>query len=69
MIIVILFLYVNFKKFVNSISLTFSDSQINNLLAEYLELKEDNTDTVSPDISVDYDTIINDLIINIDMMK
>lgn len=69
MIIVILFLYVNFKKFVNNISLTFSDSQINNLLAEYLELKEDNTDTVSPDISVDYDTIINDLIINIDMMK
>lgn len=69
MIIVILFLYVNFKKFVNNISLTFSDSQINNLLAEYLEPKEDNTDTVSPDISVDYDTIINDLIINIDMMK
>ena len=39
------------------------------LFYEYLELKEDNTDTVSPDISVDYDTIINDLIINIDMMK
>lgn len=69
MIIIILFLYVNFKKLVNNISLTFSDNRINNLLAEYLELKEDKICTVSPDISVDYDTIINDLIINIDRMK
>lgn len=52
-----------------SITLTFSDSQINNLLAEYLELKYDKMGNNSTDIPVDYDAVISDLVINIDRRK
>ena len=59
----------NGKYDANSIILTFSDSQINNLLAEYLELKDVKFSNDSADIPVDYDAVINDLVINIDKMK
>ena len=49
--------------------MTFSDSQVNNLLAKYLELKDGNMDANSTDILVDDDVVINDLVINIDKMK
>ena len=59
----------NGKYDASSITLTFSDSQINNLLAEYLELKDGMMDNDSTDMPVDYDAVINDLVINIDRVK
>lgn len=59
----------NGKYDANSITLTFSDSQINNLLAEYLELKDGKMGNDSADMPVDYDAVISDLVINIDRVK
>ena len=49
--------------------MTFSDSQINNLLTEYLELKDGKMGNDSADIPVDYDAVISDLMVNIDRVK
>lgn len=53
----------------NSITLTFSDDQINSLLADYLNFKDDMIDNATTDMTFDYDTVINDLMINIVKMK
>ena len=53
----------------NSITLSFSDSQINNLLAEYLELKDGKIGNDSTDMPVDYVAVISDLVVNIDRIK
>ena len=59
----------NGKYDVNNIILTFSDDQINNILAEYLELKDGKMGNDSADIPVDYDAVISDLMVNIDRVK
>ena len=48
--------------------MTFSDDQINSLLADYLNLNAGKLDGFT-DYDFDYDTVINDLMINIDRMK
>mgnify|MGYP003489636532 CR=1 FL=1 len=59
----------NGKYDANSITMTFSDIQINNLLAEYLELKDGKMGNDSTDMPVDYDAVISDLVVNIDRIK
>ena len=58
----------NGKYDTNSITLTFSNDQINSLLADYLNLKAGKLDNF-PDYDFDYDTVINNLMINIEKMK
>ena len=53
----------------NSITLTFSDDQINSLLADYLNLKDGMIDSSTTDMTFDYDTVINDLMIKIEKTK
>ena len=45
------------------------NNQINNKLAEYLELKDGKMGATFADIPVDYDAVINDLVINIDRIN
>ena len=56
----------NGKYNANSINLTFSDDQINNILADYLNLKDGMIENPTTDVTFDYDTVINDLMINIE---
>ena len=58
----------NGKYDAQSITMTFSDDQINSLLADYLNLNAGELDGFT-DYDFDYDTVINDLMINIDRMK
>ena len=58
----------NGKYDAQSITMTFSDDQINRLLADYLNLNAGKLDGFT-DYDFDYDTVINDLMINIDRMK
>ena len=58
----------NGKYYANSITLTFSDEQTNSLLADYLNLKAGNLDDFT-DYDFDYDTVVNDLMINIEKTK
>ena len=59
----------NGKYDANSITLTFSDDQINSWLADYLNLKDGMLDKTTTDMTFDYDTFINDLMINIEKTK
>ena len=58
----------NGKYNANSITLTFSDEQTNSLLADYLNLKAGKLDGFT-DYDFDYDTVVNDLMINIENKK
>ncbi len=61
-------LNINGKYDANSITLTFSDDQINSLLSDYLNLKGGKLDGFT-DYDFDYDTVVNDLMINIEKTK
>ena len=49
--------------------MSYNHNQINNKLAEYLELKDGKMGATFADIPVDYDAVISDLVINIDRIN
>lgn len=59
----------NGKYDVNNIILTFSDDQINNILADYLNLKDGMINNSTTNMTLYYDTVINDLMINIEKIN
>ena len=59
----------NGKFDVNGITLSYNHNQLNNKLAEYLELKDGKMGATFADIPVDYDAVISDLVINIDRIN